>query len=46
VGAAAIADKAGAAAVGADAAGQPPPPAFRFCLNTATIRGQKLGIVK
>jgi sugar phosphate isomerase/epimerase len=46
VGAAAIADRAGAAAVASDAAGQPIRPAFRFCLNTATIRGQKLGIVK
>jgi 2-keto-myo-inositol isomerase len=46
VGAAAIADKSGAAAVAADSAGQPARPAFRFCLNTATIRGQKLGIVK
>jgi sugar phosphate isomerase/epimerase len=46
VGTAVIADKAGAAAIASDAAGQPTRPAFRFCLNTATIRGQKLGIVK
>lgn len=47
---------AGAAiALGSPALGQSPEPAaagnkrqlpFRFCLNTATIRGQKLGIVK
>jgi sugar phosphate isomerase/epimerase len=30
----------------APATGQPADRPFRFCLNTATIRGQKLGIVK
>jgi len=39
------------AADGPSASGQPPSAAptgksFRFCLNTATIRGQKVGIVK
>lgn len=28
------------------AAADPPPAGFRYCLNTATIRGQKLGIVR
>ena len=43
---AAIADKPGVAVAPSEPAGQPPRPAFRYCLNTATIRGQKLGIVK
>ena len=45
-GTAAIATKTGVAVAAPDVAGQPARPAFRFCLNTATIRGQKLGIVK
>ncbi len=43
---AALAAKPARAAAASDAAGQPTHSAFRFCLNTATIRGQKLGIVK
>ena len=35
---------AGLAAGPARAAGPAPAPGFRFCLNTATIRGQKVGI--
>jgi sugar phosphate isomerase/epimerase len=47
VGAAIIGQKpAGAAVSAAPGAGQPEGRPFRFCLNTATIRGQKLGIVK
>ena len=46
VGTAAIAAKPGVAVAACDSAGQPPRSAFRYCLNTATIRGQKLGIVK
>jgi len=34
------------AAASAPIANQKNDPAFRFCLNTATIRGQKLGIVR
>jgi len=45
VGTAVMADRPGSAAA-SDAVVQPARPAFRFCLNTATIRGQKLGIVK
>ena len=45
VGTAVIADRPGAAAA-PDPASQPTRPPFRYCLNTATIRGHKLGIVK
>jgi 2-keto-myo-inositol isomerase len=44
-GAAVIADRTGTAAASEPAA-QSSQSAFRFCLNTATIRGHKLGIVK
>jgi sugar phosphate isomerase/epimerase len=46
VGTAAIANRPGVATAAAEPAGQSARPAFRFCLNTATIRGHKLGIVK
>ena len=44
-GAAAVAEQSGVAAVLEPKTKQPSRP-FLFCLNTATIRGQKLGIVK
>ena len=46
VGAALAADKLGVAAPSSKARAQKSNHPFRFCLNTATIRGQKLGIVK
>ena len=46
VGAAVMADRTDVAAVESEPASQSVRPAFRFCLNTATIRGHKLGIVK
>src|ERR1043166_8914798 len=45
VGAAALSSSAGSVRASAKAAA-PETGAFRYCLNTATIRGQKLGIVK
>lgn len=46
VGAAVFGQKLGAARASAAPPAPASVPAFRFCLNTATIRGQKLGIVK
>jgi 2-keto-myo-inositol isomerase len=46
VGAALAADKLGVAAPSAKATLPKSNQPFRFCLNTATIRGQKVGIVK
>jgi 2-keto-myo-inositol isomerase len=46
VGAAAFGERPGRAAAPADALVQAPRRPFRYCLNTATIRGHKLGIVK
>jgi sugar phosphate isomerase/epimerase len=46
VAAAAMGGKASAAADAAEPATRKSLKPFRFCLNTATIRGQKLGIVK
>lgn len=45
-GAAVFGESAGYAAETAGLLAQPPAPPFRYCLNTATLRGQKLGIVK
>ena len=41
-----LAAPAVALAAPAFARGDETPPAFRYCLNTATIRGQKLGIAR
>ncbi len=46
VGAAAMGERPSLMAKPADPPVQAPVPPFRYCLNTATIRGQKLGIVK
>ena len=46
VGTAATLDKPLLIARPADSPVQAPAPPFRYCLNTATIRGQKLGIIK
>ena len=46
VGTAIIAERTGRAAAPADPPVQPARPPFRYCLNTATIRGHKLGVVK
>lgn len=45
-GAAVLGERSGLAAEPAGPLAQPPAASFRFCLNTATLRGQKLGIVK
>jgi 2-keto-myo-inositol isomerase len=45
-GTAVLGARAGFAAESISPSLQPPSAAFRFCLNTATLRGQKLGIVK
>jgi sugar phosphate isomerase/epimerase len=45
-GAAVFGERPGLAAEPAALVAQPPAASFRFCLNTATLRGQKLGIVK
>jgi sugar phosphate isomerase/epimerase len=45
-GAAVLGEWPAAAAAPAAPIGQTPEPTFRYCLNTATLRGQKLGIVK
>jgi len=45
-GAAIFGERPGLAAKPASQPAQPPAASFRFCLNTATLRGQKLGIVK
>jgi 2-keto-myo-inositol isomerase len=46
VGAAVLGDQAGLLGAPADKPAKPAGGAFRYSLNTATIRGQKLGIVK
>jgi 2-keto-myo-inositol isomerase len=46
VGTAIIAERASRAAAPADPQAQLARPPFRYCLNTATIRGHKLGVVK
>ncbi len=46
VGTAAMVEKPWLLAGPADPPSRVPGPPFRYCLNTATIRGQKLGIVK
>jgi 2-keto-myo-inositol isomerase len=46
VGTAFIAERPGFAAAPSDLPVQPAQPPFRYCLNTATIRGHKLGVVK
>ena len=46
VGTAIIADRPGLAAAPSDPPAQAARPPFRYCLNTATIRGHKLGVVK
>ena len=46
VGTAIIAERTGRAAAPSDPPVQPARPPFRYCLNTATIRGHKLGVVK
>jgi 2-keto-myo-inositol isomerase len=45
-GAAVFSERSGLAAEPTSPLVQPPAASFRFCLNTATLRGQKLGIVK
>ena len=45
-GAAVFGERLGLAAAPASPSVQSPAPPFRYCLNTATLRGQKLGIVK
>lgn len=45
-GTAVLAEKLGAAAASPNEASSLSQRAFRYCLNTATIRGQKLGVVK
>ena len=45
-GAAVLGERPGLAAAPAGSLAQAPAPPFRYCLNTATLRGQKLGIVK
>ena len=45
-GAAVFGERPGLAAAPAGGLNQAPAPSFRYCLNTATLRGQKLGIVK
>jgi hypothetical protein len=45
-GAAVFGERAGLAAEPAAPAAQAPAASFRYCLNTATLRGHKLGIVK
>jgi len=45
-GAAVLGERPGLAAEPAGALAQPLAPSFRYCLNTATLRGYKLGIVK
>ena len=45
-GAVVFGERPGLGAVSAGALNQAPPTSFRYCLNTATLRGQKLGIVK
>src|ERR1019366_2262664 len=45
-GAAVLGERPGLAAAPAGSLGQGPAPPFRHCLNTATLRAQKLGIVK
>src|SRR5439155_16983641 len=46
VGGAVVGEEVGVTAVSASPATQDAPRPFRYCLNTATIRGQKLGMVK
>jgi sugar phosphate isomerase/epimerase len=46
VGTVILAERPGLGAAPAAPPAQAPPPPFRYCLNLATIRGQKLGIVK
>src|ERR1019366_10669762 len=46
VGAAVLGERPGLAAAPAGGLNEAPTPSFRYCLNTATLRGQKLGIVK
>ena len=46
VGTAIIADRPGLAAAPSDPPAQAARPPFRYCLNTATIHGHKLGVVK
>jgi 2-keto-myo-inositol isomerase len=46
MGTAVIADGPGMAVAASDATVPESRPTFRFCLNTATIRGHKLGVVK
>jgi sugar phosphate isomerase/epimerase len=45
-GAAVFGEKPGLAAAPAGPPVQAPAPPFRYCLNTATLRGQKMGVVK
>src|ERR1035441_1571187 len=45
-GAAVFGERPGLAAAPAGGLNEAPAPSFRYCLNTATLRGQKLGIVK
>jgi 2-keto-myo-inositol isomerase len=45
-GAAILGERPGVAAAPADPLVQPPGAPFRYCLNTGTLRGHKLGIVK
>ena len=45
-GAAVLGERPGLAAAPAGSLAQASAPPFRYCLNTATLRGQKLGIVK
>src|ERR1019366_142911 len=45
-GAAVFGERPGLAAPPAGGLNEAPTPSFRYCLNTATLRGQKLGIVK
>jgi sugar phosphate isomerase/epimerase len=45
-GAAVFGERPGLAAEPAAPVAQPPAASFRYCLNTATLRGHKLGIVK
>src|SRR5439155_13937639 len=46
VGGAVVGEEVGVTAVSASPATQDAPRPFRYCLNMATIRGQKLGLVK
>ena len=45
-GAVVLGERSGVGAAPADPLAYTPRPPFHYCLNTATLRGQKLGIIK